>query len=50
MSRGDEKQRKTNIWVIIGAIFLIVLLIVWLTMADLWGDTDVAACIAGGIC
>ena len=47
MSRGDEKQRKTNMWIIIGVIVLIVLLLVWLTMADLWGDTDVAACITG---
>jgi len=50
MSRGDEKQRKANIWVVIGAAVLILLLILWLTMADLWGDTDVAACITGGIC
>lgn len=32
-----------NLWISIGAIVLIVLLIVWLTLADLWGDTDVAA-------
>ena len=30
-------------WLIIGVIVLIVLLFVWLTVADLWGDTDVAA-------
>ena len=30
-------------WLIIGVIVLIVLLFVWLTVADLFGDTDVAA-------
>ncbi len=30
-------------WLVIGALVLIALLIVWLTIADLWGDTDVAA-------
>ncbi len=34
---------KMNLWISIGAIVLIVLLIVWLTLVDLWGDTDVAA-------
>lgn len=34
---------KMNLWISIGAIVLMVLLIVWLTLADLWGDTDVAA-------
>lgn len=34
---------KMNLWISIGAVVLIVLLIVWLTLADLWGDTDVAA-------
>lgn len=34
---------KTNLWISIGALVLIILLIVWLTVADLWGDTDVAA-------
>ncbi|MBD5331666.1 MAG: hypothetical protein K2M85_01480 [Paramuribaculum sp.] len=40
-----RKKRKssTSLWVAIGAIILIVLLIVWLTMADFWHDTDVAA-------
>ncbi len=41
----SNKNRRTNLWVGIGAIVLIVLLLVWLTMADLWGDTDVAAMI-----
>ncbi|MCM1484119.1 MAG: hypothetical protein NC043_07265 [Muribaculaceae bacterium] len=41
------KKAKTNVnlWVAIGAVILIILLIVWLTIADLWGDTDVAATI-----
>lgn len=39
--RGENN--KTNLWISVGAIVLIVLLIVWLTVADLWGDTDVAA-------
>lgn len=46
---SDSKVRKTNrtsVWVAIGAIFLIILLIIWLTFADLTGDTDVAAYLA----
>lgn len=38
-----KKTNKTSVWVAIGAIFLIILLIIWLTVADLTGDTDVAA-------
>lgn len=30
-------------WLVIGVIVLIVLLLVWLTVADFLGDTDVAA-------
>ncbi len=40
-----DRNRRANLWVGIGAIVLIVLLIVWLTIADLWGDTDIAAVI-----
>lgn len=36
-------NNRTSLWVVIGAIFLIILLIVWLTFADLTGNTDVAA-------
>ena len=43
MSRKNKNQ--TNIWIAIGAIFLIILLIIWLTV-DFTGDTDVAAFIA----
>ncbi len=36
---------KVNWWLLIGAAVLIVLLILWLTVADLSGNTDVAALI-----
>lgn len=49
-TRAEERKRKrtnrTNIWLIIGAIVLIVLLLLWLTMADFAGDTDVAATVS----
>ena len=41
-----RKRNRINIWVAIGAIFLIVLLILWLTVADFTGNTDVAAFIS----
>lgn len=41
-----SKKSRTSIWVAIGAIFLIMLLIIWLTFADLTGNTDVAAFLA----
>lgn len=44
MTDHRKKQKNsTSLWVAIGAIILIILLIVWLTMADFWHDTDVAA-------
>ena len=46
MSTKRDKTNRTSIWVAIGAIFLIILLILWLTFADLTGDTDVAAYLA----
>lgn len=46
MSDKAKKTNRTSVWVAIGAIFLIVLLILWLTFADLTGDTDVAAFLA----
>lgn len=50
MSDSDKKtnkaKRRASIWLIIGAICLIILLILWLTVADFLGDTDVAAFIA----
>lgn len=44
----SKRRNRTNLWIGIGAIILIVLLLVWLTIADLWGDTDVAAMIPTG--
>lgn len=41
--REKRRYNKTQLWVSIGAVVLIILLIVWLTIADLWGDTDVSA-------
>lgn len=46
MSDRRKGVRGTSLWVAIGAVVLIILLIIWLTMADLFGDTDVAAFIA----
>lgn len=45
MSDSDKKNKKTSLWVAIGAIILIILLLLWLTFADFFGDTDVAAMI-----
>lgn len=39
----SSRRNRTNVWVAIGAIILIILLIVWLTFADFTGNTDVAA-------
>lgn len=47
MKNRKGKGSRVNLWVSIGAIVLIVLLILWLTIADLWGDTDVAASVSG---
>lgn len=41
----DRKKNNRNIWISIGAVVLIILLIVWLTTADFFGDNDVAALI-----
>ena len=41
-----ERRNRTSVWVAIGAIFLIILLILWLTFADLTSNTDVAAFLA----
>lgn len=38
-----RKSGNRNLWIIIGAIVLIILLLIWLTVADFFGDTDVAA-------
>lgn len=46
-----EKKKKSNVslWLSIGVAVLIILLIAWLTIADFFGDTDVAAFIAPAI-
>lgn len=41
-----RRKRQVNVWMVVGVIALIILLLVWLTIADLWGDTDVAAFIS----
>ena len=44
--RDDVKRQrkgKTSVWLLFGVGILILLLLVWLTIADLWSDTDVAA-------
>lgn len=40
---SNKESSRLSIWLLIGVIVLIVLLLVWLTVADLFGDTDVAA-------
>lgn len=44
-NRKRRRVNRTSIWVAIGAVILILLLIIWLTVADMAGDTDVAAAI-----
>ena len=39
----SDNKKKTNVWLVVGAIILIILLVVWLTYAMFLGDTDVAA-------
>ena len=41
-SRNNGKK-KVGTWLIIGVLVLIALLLIWLTVADMFGDTDVAA-------
>lgn len=43
MAHNHKRKSSTGVWLAIGAIVLIILLIVWLTFADLSGNTDVAA-------
>ncbi len=42
---GRRPGKKMNLWLVVGVIVLVALLIIWLTEADIFGDTDVAACI-----
>lgn len=39
----EKKKNNVSGWLIVGVLILIALLIIWLTVADLFGDTDVAA-------
>ncbi len=42
-----SKEKSTaNIWLVIGVVVLIALLLIWLTVADFFGDTDVAALVS----
>lgn len=51
MTDYDKKHKnRTSMWIAIGAIVLIILLLVWLTFADFFDDTDVAAFLIGPIC
>lgn len=42
---SKENKSRVSTWLVIGVLILIALLLVWLTVADLLGDTDVAALI-----
>lgn len=46
--KGRKMKQKIDYWVAMGAVVLIILLLVWLTVADLWGDTDVSGLVTGG--
>lgn len=39
-------SQEANIWLVIGVVVLIALLLIWLTVADFFGDTDVAALVS----
>ena len=43
--RENKSKKKVSGWLVVGVLVLIALLLVWLTVADLFGDTDVAAMI-----
>lgn len=40
---SKDKKSSVSLWLIIGVVVLIILLFLWLTVADFFGDTDVAA-------
>lgn len=48
MSSDSKRKNRTSssVWIALGAIVLIILLIIWLTVADFSGDTDVVAAVA----
>lgn len=45
MKNDNSRRRLSNgkLWLAIGVAVLVILLLLWLTFADLLGDTDVAA-------
>lgn len=43
---SEKTKSGVGLWVVIGVVVLIILLMLWLTIADIFGDTDVAAFIA----
>ena len=42
---GKKSKSGTTVWLVVGVVVLIILLFLWLTIADFFGDTDVAAAI-----
>lgn len=44
-----RRRRRVNRWVAVGAVVLIVILIIWLSIALASGDTDVAASVIRNI-
>lgn len=44
-----RRRRRVNTWVAVGAVVLIVILIIWLSIALASGDTDVAASVIRNI-
>jgi len=41
--RWMKRNNGLSIWAVIGVIILVILIFIWLTIADLLGDTGVAA-------
>lgn len=45
----NRHKSNTSVWLVIGVIVLIILLMIWLTIADLFGDTDVSASLINNV-
>ena len=43
MESKNNHRGRFSMWMYFGVGILILLLLVWLTIADFWGDTDVNA-------
>lgn len=43
MDKKEKSYSGVKLWLVVGVIVLIILLLLWLTVADMLGDTDVAA-------